>query len=468
VRTSAVLITLVVYQAALLALGYWARSRSRTTEGYFIGARELGPWVAALSYAAGSSSAWSILGVSGIAFSQGVSAFWLLPGTLTGHLIVWFWIAPLLQSLSHKHRWVTLTDMLAFGLPRRAAALTYRVSSLVIIFSFTFYIAAQFQGAANTFTTVFQFDFVTALLVGAGVVLVYTLWGGFWAVSLTDALQAVLMMVAAVMLPAVAFVAVGGVNGLLEAAHDQQGAFWSLRGSHVGWYAAGFLLGMLSIGIGPLGQPHLLNRLMAMKSATDIRLARTVALTWFVLVLSGMFLLGLCAHVLIASAVDAEQVFFVMANDLLPVAFTGVLVAAVLSAIMSTADSQLLVAGAAIHNDLRRASGKTPGAAHAGGRWAVFAVAIAAVLLALFLPDSIFSRVLFAWNALGAAFGPMVVARLLGWRLAGWSVPAAIGLGFGLTALLYGLPDGPGDLWERGVPFVVATVTLLLGRTSYR
>jgi sodium/proline symporter len=124
----------------------------------------------------------------------------------------------------------------------------------------------------------------------------------------------------------------------------------------------------------------------------------------------------------------------------------------------------LLVAGAAIHNDLRR----DPKHAQHAARGAVLAVAAAAVLLALFLPEAIFSRVLFAWNALGAAFGPVVVARLLGWRLNPWTVPLAIGLGFGLTVLFYSLPDGPGDLWERGMPFVVAFVTLLLGRASVK
>lgn len=460
----AVLVTLVVYQVVLLGLGFWARTRARTTEGYFIGGRKLGPWVTALSYAAGSSSAWSILGVSGIAYSQGVSSFWLVPGTLTGHIIVWFWIAPQIQRLSHQHRWITLTDMLAFELPARVATLTYRVSAVVILFSFTFYIAAQFQGAANTFTAVFDFDFITALLLGATVVLVYTLWGGFWAVSVTDALQAGLMLIAAILLPAVAFVAVGGWQGLSSAMDmlpDE--SYWSWLGGHSGWFALGFMLGTLSIGFGPIGQPHLLNRIMAMKSGKDIRLARRVALTWFVLVLCGMYLLGVCAHVLLtapaANPAEAEQVFFVMAEQLLPAVFTGVLVAAVLSAIMSTADSQLLVAGAAIHHDLGFAL---------AGRVAVFGVAVAAALLAIFLPESIFSRVLFAWNALGAAFGPVVVARLLKWPLTGWSVPLSICIGFGLTVLFYSLPDGPGDLWERGIPFVAATVTLLLARASTR
>ncbi|MEM9623707.1 MAG: sodium/proline symporter [Pseudomonadota bacterium] len=460
------IITLVAYQIVLLGLGYWARRRSQSSEGYFIGGRALGPWVTALSYAAGSSSAWSILGVSGIAFSQGLSALWLLPGTLTGHVIVWFWIAPHLQRLSHQHRWITLTDMLASGLPTAVARLTYRISAVVILFSFTFYIAAQFQGAANTFTAVFDFSFAAALLLGAGVVLLYTLWGGFWAVSVTDALQAVLMLLAAIVLPWVALQAVGGWQGLSDAANQAIVAseidYWSMLGGHGGWFAVGFLLGMLSIGFGPLGQPHLLNRLMAMRRAQDVRLARTVALTWFVLVLSGMFLLGVCGHLLVQSPVAAEQVFFVLAADLLPVAVTGILVAAVLSAIMSTADSQLLVAGAAIHNDLRRHTGP----ADLSARVAVLAVAIAAVLLALYLPEAIFSRVLFAWNALGAAFGPVVVTRLLGWRFTGWSVPVSIGTGFGLTVVFYGLADGPGDVWERAVPFLVALLVLTVGREA--
>ena len=205
---------------------------------------------------------------------------------------------------------------------------------------------------------------------------------------------------------------------------------------------------------------------MAMKSHKDIRLARRVALSWFVLVLCGMYLLGVCAHVLLTAPAESEQVFFVMAEQLLPAVFTGVLVAAVLSAIMSTADSQLLVAGAAIHHDLKRANPNAPQGAGGAARYAVLGVASAAVLLALYLPESIFSRVLFAWNALGAAFGPVVVARLLGWRCAPWSVPLAICAGFLLTVLFYSLPNGPGDLWERGIPFVVATALLLLARRS--
>lgn len=464
--TTVVLLTLVGYQALLLGVGYWARSRAQGTAGYFIGDRGLGPWVAALSYAAGSSSAWSILGVSGIAFSQGIGSVWLLPGTITGHIVVWFWVAPRLQTLAHEHRWVTLTDLLAWRMEGSAARATIRLSAIAILFCFTFYIAAQFQGAANTFTAVFDFNFVTALLIGAGVVLVYTLWGGFWAVSVTDALQAVLMLSAAILLPAAALMAVGGPSALAiasDAAADGEVAYWSWLGGHGGWFAVGFFVGMVSIGFGPIGQPHLLNRVMALRSPGDIKLARRVALTWFTVVLSGMYLLGVCAHVMLGAQDQSEQVFFVMAERLLPDVLTGVLIAAVLSAIMSTADSQLLVAGSAIQHDL--------GGGRSGGvlaRVAVIGVALVAVALALFLPESIFSRVLFAWNALGAAFGPIVVARLLCWPLRGWVVPGAMSLGFVSTVILYGLPDGPGDVWERFVPFVLAFAALVLGRAKGR
>ncbi len=457
-----ILITLIVYQAVLLGIGYWARSRATTTDGYFLGDRGLGPWVASLSYAAGSSSAWSILGVSGIAFSEGLGSFWLLPGTITGHIVVWYVVAPWLRQASREKGWLTLTDLLVDGLSPRLALGCARISAVIVLFAFTFYIAAQFQGAANTFTAVFDFDFLAALLLGAMIVVLYTLWGGFWAVSLTDALQAVLMLVAAILLPIFALAEVGGFSALFEAAKDD--GYWHWSGGQSGWFGIGFFIGMVSIGFGPIGQPHLLTRVMAMADGSKISQARVVAIAWFSIVLGGMFLLGVCGHLLIEDRVDNEQIFFVLAADLLPTVVTGVLIAAVLSAIMSTADSQLLVAGSALHHDLKLNSEATdPGRS---ARLAVGAVAIAAVALAVFLPESIFARVLFAWTALGAAFGPLVMIRFLNWQVRPWAIPFAMVLGFGLTVIFYLLPNGPGDVWERAVPFVAAFGTLWLARTA--
>ena len=468
-----VLATVVVYQIVLIAIGLWARGRAQTQDEYFLGNRTLGPWVASLSYAAGSSSAWTILGVSGIAFTQGLGSLWIVPGTITGHIVVWFWIAPKLQRLSGEHKWLTLTDMLAWQLPAKAAQLTYRLAAFIILFCFTFYVAAQFQGAANTFTAMFNVPTLVALIIGVIIVLLYTLLGGFWAVSVTDALQALLMLFAAIVLPVVAFLKLGGFTEITpQLAPDSSDTYWDWLGGNSGWYAVGMLIGMASIGFGPSGQPHLLNRIMALGSAKDVATARNVALLWFTIVLGGMYFLGVVAHMwLTEPVVQGEQVFFVLAQSLLPPILTGIIVAAVLSAIMSTADSQLLVAASAVAYDLRGGKGQKlalgeTDQSHNSGRWAVVLVAVLALLLAMFLPESIFSRVLFAWNALGAAFGPIVVARLLKFQLAAWSVPTAMLLGFGLTVLFYSLPDGPGDIWERAVPFVTAFVTLWVGRTS--
>jgi sodium/proline symporter len=222
--------------------------------------------------------------------------------------------------------------------------------------------------------------------------------------------------------------------------------------------ASGFLLGMLSIGFGPLGQPHLLNRVMALRDATAFRRARFVALCWFVVVLGGMFVLGLAGHLIAQQVSDPERLLFVLTDALLPPVLAGVVIAAVLSAIMSTADSQLLVAASAVSHDLLGRDSLLV------SRLVVVVIGVLAALVALLLPEAIFSRVLFAWNALGAAFGPIVIARVLGWHVRPAAVAAALASGFGLTAVFYLLPDTVGDLAERAIPFVVAMLLVLAGR----
>ena len=453
--------TLAVYFLTLFAIGAWARQRTRDGDSYFIGGRGLGAFVGSLSYAAGSSSAWTILGVSGIAFSQGISAVWMLPGTLAGHVLAWFWLGRRLNDVAHRNRWVTLNDLVASGVSGPQRTLLLSLAALVVSISFTFYVAAQFQGAAATFANIMDVGEFQALLLGAGILLAYTLIGGFWAVSVTDALQAVLMLFAAILLPWFALDAAGGVGGLADGlAAVASTAQLSLTGEHQGLLAAGFLLGMVSVGLGPLGQPHLLNRIMAIRDVGQLRTARVVALAWFVIVLGGMFLLGLCGHVLLVATPvgDSEQIFFAMTNQLLPAVLAGVIIAAVLSAIMSTADSQLLVAASAVSHDLMHSTSLLV------SRLVVLFVGMLAVLVAYGLPDAIFTRVLFAWNALGAAFGPVVIARLLRWPVRPAAVIAAVGTGFALTVVLYLAPDTPGDLAERAAPFLTGVLILLVGK----
>ncbi|MYE24889.1 MAG: sodium/proline symporter [Gammaproteobacteria bacterium] len=440
---------LVAYQALLIGIGLWARSRSASHDDFLIGGRRMGALVASLSYAAGASSAWSILGVTGIAYTQGISAVWLLPGTITGHIVAWFFIAPRLRRLAADRQYVTLTDFLVDGLDARERRAAIAVASAAILFCFSFYVAAQFQGAGTTLAASFDISATAAIVIGAVIILVYTCLGGFWAVSITDSLQAVVMFVAALVLPIAVLVELGGFAPIFAALEPEQ---LSPTGANAGLLAAGFLLGMVSIGFGPLGQPHMLNRMMALANEGALSRARLIALAWFVVVLGGMFTAGLAGHALLDHVPEPESLLFQLSEALLPALVGALLTVAVLSAVMSTADSQLLVAAGVASHDLKRAN----------SRIYVVLVGIVAVLLALFLPETIFARVLFAWNALGATFGPLVMQRLLRRPINPTMAPVAMAAGFALTVLFYSLPDTPGDVAERALPFAVGWLILML------
>ena len=462
-NTGAVLVTLVIYNAILIGVGLWARGRNNNVEDFFLGGRGLGPWVAAISASASSSSAWTLLGVSGAAYAWGLPALWLFPATVGGFLINWTWVAPRLQRLAMKEGALTLSEVIAPASMGAMRSLILRAAALIVVFCFVFYIASQFEAAGKAFESVFGLSKHTSIMIGAGIVLAYTLVGGFWAVSVTDSIQGMLMVVAGVVLPASALVAVGGF-GSLSAGLAEVGSAGSplASGAFGGLTGVLFVCGLLGIGIGYPGQPHVVNRYMALKDEKSLRQGRTIALTWAVLVFAGMLLLGLCARVMFAELGDAEQVLFKAAEVLLPPVIAGVMLAAVLSAIMSTADSQLLVASSAISYDWHLAS-KRGSTGLTGTRTTVVVILLLSTVLALVWRADIFSRVLFAFSALGSAFGPILIMRLLGRTVSERATFAAMLTGFGLTVAISWLPDMPGDFAERIVPFISAGTIVYLG-----
>ena len=462
---TAILATLVGYLVLLVAIGVWANRRTHDAADFFLGGRRLGAWIAALSASASSSSAWTLLGVSGAAYAWGCSALWLFPATLSGFAINWFWIAPRLQRMSRANGSLTLTEFLASpggrdgnGHDERMRGAIVWLASGATIIAFVLYVAAQFQAAGHAFAASFGLPANASIAVGAAIVVLYTLLGGFWAVSVTDVVQGLLMVAAAVLLPSAALAAVGGPMALVEGLRASPGAHvTSLTGEYPGLLGVAFVLGTLGIGLGYPGQPHVVNRFMALHGAESVSRGRAIALAWAALVYAGMLLLGLCAHVLFASVPDGEQVLFHAAKALMPPVVAGLMVAAVLSAIMSTADSQLLVVSSSVSWDLRSAGGAGVRAGGlAGTRGVVMAVSLLAMGLAMAAPATIFARVLFAWHALGSAFGPLLVLRLAGRRVAGGAALASMALGFGLTVVLFWMPDTPGDWMERLVPLGAA------------
>jgi sodium/proline symporter len=235
----------------------------------------------------------------------------------------------------------------------------------------------------------------------------------------------------------------------------------SLTGAQGGAVGFAFVAGTLGIGLGYPGHPHVLNRDMAVRDEKALRRGRIIAMTWVVFVIGGMLLLGLAARLMYSTIADPEQVIFVVGERMLGPAVSGLVIAAVLSAIMSTADSQLLVAASsAAHDWDPQGQGRRLPRARA---MLVIATVLAAAL-AIFAPASIFDRVLFAWHALGAAFAPLVVLRITGYRVDATHALASMIAGAGLTVVLHWLPDTPGDFAERLIPPVTAFMLAWRGR----
>lgn len=445
---------------------------------FLLGGRQLGPWVAGLSYAASTSSAWILLGLSGFVFTRGLSALWMLPGLWAGYVAVWLWLGPKLRQEAADNRWITPTEFLCGNLDPRDARRTVILVSGLIVFCFMFYIAAQFDAAAAAFVSNFDMAKSSALILGAAIILLYCLLGGFWAASVTDMLQALVMLCAAIVVPSVAVMNAGGLGEIAAsiAAGDPGFADWT--GGMPMHLFLGFVLGLWGVGLGTLGQPHLVARLMAVKGDKERRQGFIIAMSWAVMIYSGVTILALAARTLSLDPQNNEHVFYMVAAQYLPPVLAGIFIAAILSAVMSTVDSLLLAASAAVSHDLGIAR-RYPGREVWVSRLVMTAIVIAAVVLALSLPDTIFNRVLFAWSALGAAFGPVLATRVMNREPSAsarfWSVLT----GFGLTVFFYTLgtlgPDGgflvslahlPGDPFERVVPWIPALLILWLSREA--
>lgn len=452
--------TMVTYLVALLAIGVWAQRRTADTSDFHLAGRKMGPLVASLSASASSSSAWTLMGVSGAAWAWGLQAIWLVPAVVSGFFINWVFIAPKLQPASHGDNSLTLVEFLAGGLPDRQQRMLRAVGAAIILFCFTFYIASQFQAAGNAIGAALPVTGTFAIVAGAVIVIGYVFLGGFWAASVTDALQGLMMLFVAAVLPLVAFVAAGGPDGLVQglAALGEPGLARVVDQPNIPLSMV-FVAGLFGIGLGYPGQPHVVNRFMALEKFESIRLARTVALGWAAVIYTGMVVLGWSARVLMPELASGEDALLALSADLLPAVLGGLIAGGVLAAIMSTSDSQLLVAGSAVSHDLYRGHYSL-----AADRLVIIVLGGAAVVLALFFPATIFDRVLFAWQGLGNAFGPLLIVLLFAGPVRPCHRFAAMLTGFVLTVLLSFLPSVPGDAAERLIPFFLALAIAWAGR----
>ena len=467
-----------VYTLAIIAVGlYSARYARRSDEDYFLAGRSLGGWVAALSASASSESGWVTLGLVGWAFTSGVSAYWIIPGCVLGFLFNWFVVAGRLRDRSSAVAALTLPDFFAFHFRERIPLLR-TLSVVVILVAMLLYVAAQFSSAGKAFSASFGgIDYKYGVLIGAAIVLVYTVLGGFRAVCWTDFLQALLMVGTLVVFPIYLLATHGGYGFVSEQLQSVEGGPLRFIPQKSGAAFVGFLLGSGALGInfGYPGQPHVLIRFMALKSRRQAVVGGVVSAVWAVLVYWGAVTIGLMARALTAdgaawgerllqSEESAELGLVLSAMHLLPEVLAGLVLAAILAAICSTADSQLVVAASSGANDLyaRLLSRTREGAHMLVNRLVVLGLGVGAVLLVIDQEVQVYKYVLtYGWAILGASFGPQVILILL-WKRASYAgCLAGMLVGFA-TAIIwqrtYGVSGAEVEVYNLPLAFVAALI----------
>jgi len=465
--TAIVIITLIAYKILLLGVGFWASKRVSDESDFFLASgREgggLGAWTAGLSYAASTSSAWVLLGFTGMVFSRGVVGLWLVPGIFGGYLMTWLVMGPRLNADTAAKGHITIVDFITEDMGAQLKRLTGLLCAGLILFCFVFYISSQFQAAGNALDEVFGLSISKAVILGAVVIVAYCLLGGFWAASVTDALQAGVMLFACLLVPIATVMAAGGIGVVIDTLHaTQHHDYFSFTEGAAGMAGMGLAMGLFGTGLGALGQPQLLNRIMAVRSQSERKKAAAITIGWGLIIYSGLICLAFAGRALNVDT-GGESLFFAAAQNYLPPVIAGVVIAAVLSAVMSTVDSLLLAAASAVSHD----SGfkyDSPKRALFFGRLSMVAIAVFAVVLTLTLPKDIFSRVLFSWVALGAAFGPVILAKCLSWRVRDGFKFAAILAGFLIAVTAYNVAGPLADMIEKWGSWAAGFVILTLGR----
>lgn len=453
----AVTFTFVAYLALLLVIGYVAYSRTSSSSDYFLGGRSLGPWPAALSAGASDMSGWLLLGLPGFAYASGLGSIWLPIGLLAGTYLNWLIVAKRLRTFSYEASdSLTLPEFFANRFEDRSNVIQV-ISAFFILLFFLFYTSSGLVAGGKLFETVFGLDYRIAVVVGALCVVSYTLFGGFLAVSWTDLVQGLLMAAALVLVPIIAIRADGGwsqVKSTLVDANPELLTIWrDLEGAPLGWMA---IVSLVAWGLGYFGQPHILARFKGIRSNEDVPTARRIAVGWSGISMLGATLAGLAGFAYVSTNMgapleDSETIFMVLVDALFHPVVAGILLAAILSAIMSTADSQLLVSSSALAEDfykqlLRKEAG--PKEVVLVGRLAVVGISLAALALAFSPESTVLGLVSYAWAGFGAAFGPVLMMSLYWRRMNRYGALAGIIVG-GLTVVIWKqLTGGLFDLYE--------------------
>ena len=469
---TSIVVVLIIYLGFLAALAIWSHRETNTLSGYYLAGKKLPYWVVAFSTNATGESGWLLLGLTGMGYAVGAQAYWVLVGEAVGIALSWILISRRLKRMGDETHSITVPDVLAARF-NDSWHLIRAVAVVIILTMVTAYVTAQLVASGKAFSEFIGMEYEVGVVVGSAIIIAYTFIGGYKAVSYTDVLQGVLMLLGLIIVPVVAVNAAGGWDSVISnlvAQDPNLVSMFSIADGMEGWVG---IVSFLAIGLPFLGVPQLLVRFMSARDDAELKKARYVSVCITLFFSFGAVTAGIAGRALFPGIEDPETIFPMLANELFPPLISGVLLVIVLSAIMSTADSLLLLASSAIVRDtMQKILGSQKSDKVLSGYGKVVTILIGIVAIAFAIPEAqfIFYFVLFAWSGLGAAFGPVLICLLYYRKTTREGVLFGMIAGF-MTSVgwVLGLKEQTFGLYEAVPGFAVGiVVTLLVSMATYR
>lgn len=459
-----VFISFAAYMLVMIGIGIYFYFKTKDLSDFVLGGRSLGPGVTALSAGASDMSGWLLLGLPGMMYSQGIVGSWIAVGLIIGAYLNWHYVAKPLRVYTHHLSAITIPDYFSNRFNDKGNLLRV-VTAVVILIFYTIYTSSGLVGGAKLFEATFHLDYQTALMVGSFIIVSYTFLGGYNAVSWTDFIQGILMMLTLVIVPIVVIYDLGGVSEGLKIIE-------SVDPSNLDIFRGASIVSVLSLmawGLGYFGQPHILVRFMSIRHEDEMNRAKTIGMTWMIISIIGSLAVGFfgLAYV-VAHGVDlqdSEKIFITLTQLLFNPWIAGFLLAAILAAIMSTIDSQLIVSSSVLTRDIYHAilrKDATDKELVWVGRFTVIAIAVIAWYISTDENSSVLKLVSYAWAGFGAAFGPLVILSLYNHTITKNGAIAGMVVG-SLTIIIYKqLEGGIFDLYELIPGFIAAWIAVLV------
>lgn len=481
-----ILIAIIIYLTFTVAIGIMFSKRNKTTDDFYLGGRKLGPFVTAMSAEASDMSSWLLMGLPGVAYLSGVcEAAWTAIGLAIGTYVNWLIVSKRLRCYSQQISAATIPDFFANRYRDRKNILTV-LAALVIIIFFVPYTASGFAACGKLFQSLFGIEYHTAMIISALVIVFYTTLGGFLAASTSDFMQSIVMTIAIFIVLGFGIISVGGIDAVMENAKSLTGylSFSEIHNATTGGsdnYNFLTILSKFAWGLGYFGMPHILLRFMAIEDTKKLKLSRRVATIWVVISLAVAIFIGIIGNAMSANNVipilettsDSERIIVEIAkiiaeSGIIPAFVAGVILAGILAATMSTADSQLLAASSSVSQNIVKnlfMKNLNEKQLMLFARITVLAISVVAIVIAWNPESSVFEIVSFAWAGFGAAFGPAVLVALF-WKRSNFYGVLAGMISGGIVVFLWKFVIAPIggvlNIYELLPAFVVSTIVIIV------